>query len=234
MRHFSAFSRLSASVQVVPEHVAVEIKTPGLRQRQTRKLILNSDGGKSSEDKHPDGANGSSDGLAVYLISDPDTPTAGAALSVDVGSWDDGAMFPGMAHACEHFLFLGTQKFPDEDAYERYLRENGGMSNAYTASGAFFYCLLNLSYLSTRLGILAAEASLSDHAAWIRCHNIHSPPNYKSHMTPLFHTPKDHTLYYFTVSPSKLPGALDRFAQFFIDPLFRLDCVDRELNGTFF
>jgi insulysin len=61
---------------------------------------------------------------------------------------------PGLAHFCEHMLFLGTIKYPEENDFDKYLAENGGWSNAYTA--------------------------------------------------------RDHTNYYFDVSPHQLRGALDR------------------------
>ncbi|KAJ2832377.1 metalloprotease [Coemansia sp. 'formosensis'] len=40
------------------------------------------------------------------------------------------------------------------------------------------------------------------------------------------------TNYYFSVFNGALKGALDRFAQFFISPLFNADCVDRELKAV--
>lgn len=39
---------------------------------------------------------------------------------------------PGLAHFCEHMLFLGTEKFPNENAYTKFLSEHGGSSNAAT------------------------------------------------------------------------------------------------------
>lgn len=44
--------------------------------------------------------------------------------------WD----IPGLAHFCEHMLFLGTEKFPCENEYTKHLSEHSGSSNAYTAS----------------------------------------------------------------------------------------------------
>lgn len=35
--------------------------------------------------------------------------------------------------ATEHMLFLGTEKYPDEEAYSRFLREHSGNYNAFTA-----------------------------------------------------------------------------------------------------
>jgi len=71
-----------------------------------------------------------------------------------VGSMNDPKDLFGIAHFCEHMLFLGTKKYPEENDYAKFLAENGGSSNAYTA--------------------------------------------------------RDHTNYYFDVSPTQLRGALDR------------------------
>ncbi|KAJ1653770.1 metalloprotease, partial [Coemansia sp. RSA 25] len=40
------------------------------------------------------------------------------------------------------------------------------------------------------------------------------------------------TNYFFSIVNNALEGALDRFAQFFIAPLFNADCVDRELKAV--
>lgn len=39
---------------------------------------------------------------------------------------------PGLAHFCEHMLFLGTKKYPNENDYVKFLSEHGGSSNAAT------------------------------------------------------------------------------------------------------
>ncbi|CAG8442164.1 10344_t:CDS:10 [Acaulospora morrowiae] len=46
------------------------------------------------------------------------------------------------------------------------------------------------------------------------------------------YTNVDDTNYYFEVGHEHLEGALDRFAQFFIHPLFNADCTDRELRAV--
>lgn len=38
----------------------------------------------------------------------------------------------GLAHFCEHMLFLGTEKYPNENDYNKFLSEHGGSSNAAT------------------------------------------------------------------------------------------------------
>ena len=45
----------------------------------------------------------------------------------------DPEAYPGLAHFCEHMLFLGTEAYPQEDAYTSYLEQHGGECNAFTA-----------------------------------------------------------------------------------------------------
>ncbi|KAJ2729183.1 metalloprotease [Coemansia sp. BCRC 34962] len=115
-------------------------------------------------------------GLTAFVIHDSLESKACAALDVNVGSLADPPAFQGLAHFCEHLLFMGTTKYPKENDYNAYLSANGGYSNAYT--------------------------DLED------------------------------TCYYFEVTYDALEGALDRFSQFFIDPLFTEDCTDREVRAV--
>ncbi len=71
--------------------------------------------------------------LQVILISDPTSEKGAASMSVNVGSFLDPEELPGLAHFLEHMLFLGTEKYPDENQYSSFLSEHGGQSNAYTS-----------------------------------------------------------------------------------------------------
>lgn len=115
-------------------------------------------------------------GLQVLLVSDPASNKAAAALDVAVGSADDPIEFQGLAHFLEHMLFLGTQKYPVADEYQKFISQQGGSHNAFTAP--------------------------------------------------------EHTNYYFDVNANFLEGALDRFAQQFIAPLFNAEYVEREVNAV--
>ena len=48
--------------------------------------------------------------LEALLASDPKTDKASASVNVNVGSFSDADDMPGMAHAVEHLLFMGTKK----------------------------------------------------------------------------------------------------------------------------
>ncbi|MBO6563700.1 MAG: insulinase family protein [Pseudomonadales bacterium] len=114
--------------------------------------------------------------LKVLLISDSKADKSAAALTVFRGSYDDPVDRLGLAHFLEHMLFIGTEKYPEPDAYFKYVQSHGGSSNAYTAT--------------------------------------------------------DHTNYFFDVKPDAFQEGLDRFAQFFISPLFSKEYVDREKNAV--
>ncbi|GFO42675.1 insulin-degrading enzyme [Plakobranchus ocellatus] len=115
-------------------------------------------------------------GLKILLVSDPETDKASAAMDVHIGHLKDPRDLPGLAHFCEQMLFLGTEKYPEENEYKKFLSEHGGMSNAYTSL--------------------------------------------------------EHTNYYFDISPDNLAGALDRFSQFFLCPLFTPSATSREVNAV--
>ncbi|KAJ3126641.1 Insulinase (Peptidase M16) [Nowakowskiella sp. JEL0407] len=114
--------------------------------------------------------------LDVLLIEDKKSEKASAALDVHVGHLNDPVGIDGLAHFCEHLLFMGTEKYPTENDYNDYLSKHSGYSNAYTSA--------------------------------------------------------EHTNYYFSVGSDFLEGALDRFAQFFISPLFSEGSTERELNAV--
>lgn len=57
---------------------------------------------------------------------------AAAAMAVGVGSFSDPAEMQGLSHYLEHMLFMGSEKFPDENDYDSFLALHGGASNAYT------------------------------------------------------------------------------------------------------
>ncbi len=114
--------------------------------------------------------------LKVMVISDPDSDKAAAALDVNIGSSSDPSDRQGLTHFLEHMLFLGTKKYPEPGAYQKFISEHGGSHNAYTAF--------------------------------------------------------EHTNYFFEVEKDSLQPALDRFAQFFIAPLFNSEFVEREKHAV--
>jgi insulysin len=59
--------------------------------------------------------------MRCLLVSDSDTRQSAATLNVNVGSLQDPKGINGLAHFCEHMLFLGTKKYPDENHYSKFL-----------------------------------------------------------------------------------------------------------------
>jgi len=59
---------------------------------------------------------------------------AATALLVNVGSYHDPPHLQGLSHFLEHMLFLGTEDYPEENAYDKFLSSRGGDDNAYTGA----------------------------------------------------------------------------------------------------
>ena len=55
------------------------------------------------------------------------------AVQVHVGSLSDPDDLPGLAHFLEHMLFYSSEKYPQEDAYSKFVSEHGGSTNAFTS-----------------------------------------------------------------------------------------------------
>ena len=71
--------------------------------------------------------------MRCLLVSDKDADKSSAALDVRVGCSLDPKPLYGTAHFLEHMLFMGTEKYPQENEYSQFMLNNGGMNNAYTS-----------------------------------------------------------------------------------------------------
>ena len=114
-------------------------------------------------------------GLKALIISDPETNKSCAGLGVKIGSLSDPKDCQGLAHFCEHLLFMGTKKYPDENEYDDFITKNSGYTNAFTSENS--------------------------------------------------------TIFYFDVANDVIEEALERFAQFFICPIFNESSVQKEINA---
>jgi insulysin len=57
--------------------------------------------------------------LEALIVHDAQTDKASASLNVNVGNFSDEEDMPGMAHAVEHLLFMGTEKVRPEPVHLR-------------------------------------------------------------------------------------------------------------------
>jgi secreted Zn-dependent insulinase-like peptidase len=73
-------------------------------------------------------------GLTVLLVQDKNAEKSAAALTVNVGHFDDPADYQGMAHFLEHMLFLGSENYPDPGEYQQFINQHGGSHNAWTGT----------------------------------------------------------------------------------------------------
>mmetsp|Transcript_6919 Transcript_6919/g.19465 ORF Transcript_6919/g.19465 Transcript_6919/m.19465 type:complete len:1191 (+) Transcript_6919:130-3702(+) len=80
-----------------------------------------------------------SNGLEVVSVHDPRASADAFAIAVDAGSLDDPSHLLGLAHFCEHMLFLGTDSYPDPMGFDQFVNGHGGKTNAYTSDQVTVY-----------------------------------------------------------------------------------------------
>ncbi|KAJ1566616.1 Insulinase (Peptidase M16), partial [Cladochytrium tenue] len=69
-------------------------------------------------------------------------------MDVHVGQLCDPDELPGLAHFCEHLLFMGTEAYPSENEYSEFLAAHAGASNAFTsADHTNYYFDVNADHL---------------------------------------------------------------------------------------
>jgi insulysin len=139
--------------------------------------------------------------LQALLVSDPLTDVEAGAVHIKAGHFNDPDDRAGLAHFNEHMLFLGTEKYPKENDFETYVGKNGGNTNAYTDMEDTNY-YFSVAPLDYGDGDGEDEEEMEDEGEG-----------------------EDGSV------SQALRGGLDRFAQFFISPLFSESSVERELRA---
>ena len=70
--------------------------------------------------------------MEVILIQDASIQAPAASISISVGSNNDPKKLQGLAHFLEHLVFMGSEKYPEQNGIMDYIKHNGGYVNAYT------------------------------------------------------------------------------------------------------
>ena len=106
----------------IEDTAQLHILTPALQDRKSVKLRL-------------------ANGLRLYLISDPGASQSAVAVGVRAGAWQEPAEAPGLAHFLEHMLFMGSENFPQEDGFSKFLAGYNGSANATTGLDRTVYMM---------------------------------------------------------------------------------------------
>ena len=89
-------------------------------------------------------------------LSEDGEPQAYVSLTVNAGSFNDPSHRGGLAHFLEHMIFMGSEKYPEEDAYSEHISEHGGYVNAETNfEKTVFQFEINYSGLEKALDMMA-------------------------------------------------------------------------------
>lgn len=96
-------------------------------------------------------------GIDVLLVNNNKFTTSSCALSVNIGSFNEPPKYPGLAHFLEHMLFMGTEEYPVENAFDNFLNLYNGYSNAFTASEmTVYYCCIDSTEIETMAKMFAS------------------------------------------------------------------------------
>jgi insulysin len=128
----------------------------------------------------------------------------------------------------EHMLFLGTEKYPNEDEYETFLSQYGGFSNAYTDmedTNYYFSITTDAEECFTADSPTAATATTT---APVKMVDLDPTTTHDGSNVAVATEIKETIPIQCTEA---LYGAMDRLAQFFVAPKFDRDMVDRELRA---
>jgi hypothetical protein len=134
--------------------------TVALRQR---KLLMGRgrlDDNYSDEEDHDADEDDDSDEEDDEEEDDDGLRKAATALLVNVGSYHDPPYLQGLSHFLEHMLFLGTEDYPEDNAYDKFLSNCGGDDNAFTG----------VYYTSSRPFSLAGLVPFIDHEYKFLCY----------------------------------------------------------------
>ena len=95
-------------------------------------------------------------GLRVLLVQQNDSEKSAAALTVNVGHFDDPHDREGLAHFLEHMLFLGSKQYPTAGDYQHFISHHGGSHNAWTGTEhSSFYFDIDAAFFAPALSRFA-------------------------------------------------------------------------------
>ncbi|KAI4461977.1 nardilysin [Holotrichia oblita] len=63
------------------------------------------------------------DDSKMKKVSTSEQKMAAAALSIGVGSFSDPPDIPGLAHFLEHMVFMGSEKYPQENDFDSFIKK---------------------------------------------------------------------------------------------------------------
>ncbi|BFG02851.1 nardilysin-like [Drosophila madeirensis] len=86
-----------------------------------------------------------------------DEKLAACALMVDYGSFAEPRNYQGLAHFLEHMIFMGSEKYPEENIFDAHVKKCGGFSNANTdCEDTLFYFEVAEKHLDSSLDYFTA------------------------------------------------------------------------------
>lgn len=111
----------------------------------------------SESDGDESGSSSEGDTDSDVESEEGDEKLAAVALLVDVGSFTEPKKYQGLAHFLEHMIFMGSKKYPTENAFDSHIKKCGGFDNANTeCEETLFYFEVSEEHLDSSIDYFTA------------------------------------------------------------------------------
>ncbi|EDV91988.1 GH24288 [Drosophila grimshawi] len=111
----------------------------------------------SSDDTTSSSSSGSSQHDSDSDSEEGDEKLAACAVLMDYGSFAEPRDYQGLAHFLEHMIFMGSEKYPEENIFDAHITKCGGFANALTDSeDTVFYFEVAEKHLDSSLDYFTA------------------------------------------------------------------------------
>ncbi|ALC48866.1 CG2025 [Drosophila busckii] len=109
----------------------------------------------SDESSSSSSGSGNSDSDSDSEVGDE--KLAACAVLMDYGSFAEPREYQGLAHFLEHMIFMGSEKYPEENIFDAHIKKCGGFTNALTdGEETLFYFEVAEKHLNSSLDYFTA------------------------------------------------------------------------------
>jgi len=125
-------------------------------------------------------------GIEIVNVEDKEASNSTITVSVNVGQLQDPEDVPGLAHFLEHMLFMGSEKYPEENYFSNFIQKNNGYNNAFTSNeNTTYFFTIDTSVFEQALDALSqffkspliSKESLSKEIDAVNSEHIKNIPN---------------------------------------------------------
>lgn len=95
-------------------------------------------------------------GIKVVVVNSKNALHSSVSINIGAGQLQDPEDCQGLAHFLEHTVFMGSKKYPRENAFAEFIEKNNGVRNAFTSvENTNFFFTINTDAFDKTLDMLS-------------------------------------------------------------------------------